>query len=153
MGKWYLDCVTAEGESVVLYQAQLRWGALAIRYASVLGGGTTLRAISEPSVDGDTVAWSAPRLGVEGTWRALAPARRETLFPGVEWRCVQPRAFPPRLRRPRSSTCPLSGHRSGSRSGPGSPTAWTSPCGRSASPASPERHRASSLRAVRSPPN
>lgn len=92
MRKWYLDCVTAEGESVVLYQAQLRWGALAIRYASALGGGTTLRATAEPSVDGDTVAWSAPRLGVEGTWRALAPARRETLFPGVEWRCVQPRA-------------------------------------------------------------
>ena len=90
--KWYLDCVTAAGEAVVLYQARLRWGPLALRYASLLGGRTTLRATPEPSVEGDTVRWSAPRLAVTGTWRGLAPERRENLVPGVEWRCVQPRA-------------------------------------------------------------
>jgi hypothetical protein len=90
--KWYLDCVTAAGETVVLYQARLSWGPLALRYAGVLGGHTTLRATPEPSVDGDTVSWNAPRLALEGTWRAVAPERRESLLPGVEWRCVQPRA-------------------------------------------------------------
>lgn len=92
MRKWYLDCVTRQGEPVVLYHAQVRWGALALRYASVLGGATSLRHTPEPRVEGDTVTFRAPRLGIDGTWRALAPAHEERLSDGVEWWCVQPRA-------------------------------------------------------------
>ena len=92
MRKWYLDCVTAGGEPAVLYHARIRWGAFALRYASVLGGGTTLRSTPEPRVEGDTVVFRAPGLGIDGTWRALAPAHERLLTDGVEWRCVQPRA-------------------------------------------------------------
>ena len=53
LSKWYLDCMTAEGDAVIGYVAELRYRALVVRYTSVrtlrsrpapdlLGPGTTL---------------------------------------------------------------------------------------------------------------
>jgi len=98
LAKWYLDCVTDEGEAVIAYRAELRWGAVAIGYASVLRHRektevrSTLRACPLPELRGDELLWEAPPLRIEGRWRALAPAARETVSQGVDWICVQPRS-------------------------------------------------------------
>jgi hypothetical protein len=103
LSKWYLDGVTEGGDAVVGYAAELTWGALAVRYASVLElcgdearSRTSLRHYEAPRVHDADVAWSASGLGVRGAWRALAaPAVRTLLATDdgrVDWTCLQPAA-------------------------------------------------------------
>ena len=93
--KWYLDCVAEDGEVLIAYQAELRWGRLSLRYASVLqldGARSTLRDCPAPRLSGERISWEAPALHLSGTWDALAPAAEVELIPGVRWRCLQPRS-------------------------------------------------------------
>lgn len=102
--KWYLDCITDTGAAAIAYVAQLAWGSVVMRYASVLTCDTagtvrqrtTLRDVEMPEVDGDRISWSSRPLGVGGVWIARKPAieRRllETAEGAVEWRCLQPLA-------------------------------------------------------------
>ena len=98
--KWYLDCIAEDGELAVAYCAELRWGALALSYASLLqlddAQGTrvrsTLRACPEPELAGQRLSWVAPALGISGTWDARASAFSAELSEGVRWECVQPRS-------------------------------------------------------------
>jgi hypothetical protein len=104
LSKWYLDCVTSEGDALIVYLAQLRWRELALPYACVLEHRagetrvhTSLLGDGLPSAGEDELTWSSERLGVSGRWRALMPALPpDTLFAsgmgGVEWRCLQPAA-------------------------------------------------------------
>jgi hypothetical protein len=114
--KWYLDCVTSDGEALIFYVAELRWSELAIRYTSAMHHraertrvATSLRGYQAPAIDGDVVAWRSAPLRIEGTWRALVPAISENILASeqgrVEWRCLQPAALvtlrvgrPPRQR-------------------------------------------------------
>ena len=97
--KWYLDCIAADGELAVAYCAELRWGALALSYASLLqlnGQGprvrSTLRSCPEPERAGRRISWTAPALGLSGVWDACAPAFAADLCEGVRWECAQPRS-------------------------------------------------------------
>jgi len=102
--KWYLDCVSDEGEVVIAYQAELRFKSVALHFASLLHQEgqqrprvrSTLRRCPAPAVTGTTLLWEAPPLEIAGAWQALAPAFATTLFEdagrAVQWRCEQPRS-------------------------------------------------------------
>jgi len=104
LSKWYMDCVSEEGEVVVLYTARLRWHAVTLHYASLLVRSadgeprteTSMRATSEPEIAGDALSWSAPALDVAGTWSSLAAPSRATVYESpegkVEWQCFGARA-------------------------------------------------------------
>jgi hypothetical protein len=101
--KWYLDCVTDEGEAAVFYWAVLRWGVFRLRYGAVLRrsqtGRTaesyTLRPGSAPVVSGgDELQWACPALGVEGSWSPREAGFERTLLDTeagqIHWRCISP---------------------------------------------------------------
>ncbi len=94
LSKWYLDCVTADGQVFLAYWARLRWRALTLNYSSVLDGPCSIKPCPEPACAGDRVEWHAPELGVDGVWHALDPAASRTLYDSngaVDWHCVLPR--------------------------------------------------------------
>jgi hypothetical protein len=101
--KWFLDCVTPDGEAVVVYAAKLHWGLLRLGYSAVLahrGGATTARTrlgrppVPRPGATG--VALDAPRLALRGEWRGAVRSERRELWRGprgsVTWHCVLPDA-------------------------------------------------------------
>lgn len=94
LSKWYLDCVTAQGEPAIVYVAELRWRGSALRYSSVLDGETVRSAVGgdEPAVDGRVISWRSRDLEVSGSWTALDPPVESWLHEAVHWRCLQPRA-------------------------------------------------------------
>jgi hypothetical protein len=88
-----MDCVSDDGEVFLACQAELRWRALHLRYASVLGGCSSLRETPEPVWSDGVLCWNAPSLGVAATWHAVDWPVRETLLNGAcGWNCVAPRA-------------------------------------------------------------
>ncbi|MGO9086843.1 MAG: hypothetical protein ACLQBK_16590 [Candidatus Sulfotelmatobacter sp.] len=101
--KWYLDCVADNGDTAIVYVADLRWDRLSLHYASLLtalagrvDSTSSLRKCFLPQPEGDTVRLSLPHLGIEGTWRALSAPLARTVFESpngsVDWRCHQPRS-------------------------------------------------------------
>lgn len=104
LSKWYLDCVTDEGEVRIGYAAELATGALRLRYASVLSAAsaravrtdTRLRSATLPEQHGELIDWRAPALTLTGRWTRAVPALPplELLeVPGaLRWSCLQPRA-------------------------------------------------------------
>jgi hypothetical protein len=104
LSKWYLDCVADSGDVVIAYLAELRYGALALRYASTLvqraGAPTCVRATllgaAPPAHEGPHLVWSAPALGASGRWEALDAEVADTVLARrdgqVAWRCLMPRA-------------------------------------------------------------
>jgi hypothetical protein len=105
LSKWYLDCVGDDGDALVAYAAMVRWGPVALRYASTLRRrpgqeratvDTTLREVPWPGDAGRDVTWDAPLLGLEGRWKSLAGPIEATILESdegrVQWRCVAPSA-------------------------------------------------------------
>lgn len=92
LSKWYLDCVTDEGEVFLAYHAELRWRSLKLDYASVLGGPSTLLRCPAPATSAGRIEWSAPALKVEGVWRATAAPETREVLAGITWSCQAPRA-------------------------------------------------------------
>lgn len=99
--KWYLDCVAENGDTAILYLANLRWNTVSIAYGSVLtfldgkmGSSASLYDNAAPKVGPKTIAFTHPRLGVEGTWTALRPPAYRTVVQNadgsVHWNCMQP---------------------------------------------------------------
>jgi hypothetical protein len=104
LSKWYLDCVTDEGETFVGYSASLRWKALSLEYSSILIRRTTGEIITRsalhggkhPEVTGDLVLWNCPSLKLKGEWSARQQPISRTVFGSSEgqlnWSCLQPHA-------------------------------------------------------------
>ncbi len=102
--KWYLDCVSEQGDVFVGYCARLRWRALSFHYSSSLhlhDDGEpeerfSLRRTSTPVSEDALLAWRCPPLQVNGTWNALEAPLEATVYDSdlgtVEWRCLQPLA-------------------------------------------------------------
>jgi hypothetical protein len=101
--KWYLDCVTDEGEVTIVYLAELRWHGVHLHLASVVGGieesmGT--RSSMSPcrlSSNGGRICAEHAKLGVLGIWEADATAVERTVYENgsgyVRWNCLQPRSL------------------------------------------------------------
>jgi len=102
ISKWYLDCVTDEGEAMIFYAAQLNWHGFQVPYTSWLHykptTGTTvqsrLRRINMPKKDGESICWQDSRFGISGSWEAITPALNARLFNSddgyLDWSCYQP---------------------------------------------------------------
>jgi len=99
--KWYLDGVAENGDTAIVYVADLRWDRLFLRYASLLTtlegrirAASSLRNCALPQLEGDTARLSLPDLGIEGSWHALRAPLARTVFSGndgsVDWHCHQP---------------------------------------------------------------
>jgi hypothetical protein len=102
--KWYLDCVDADGRSVILYWAALAWRGLALTWHSVLlhepgrqaVQRTSLVRVAAPRRRPGAIAWRAPALGC----MVSASPRQESfairLLDGgrgaVDWHCEAPAA-------------------------------------------------------------
>lgn len=102
--KWYLDCVSEDGEAVIAYWARAAWRGLAVGYAGLLqrsasgevASSFTLRPGAEPCQEGDTIRWRCDALGLCGEWRCrVAAAGRELFRAGagaIDWECAAPAA-------------------------------------------------------------
>jgi hypothetical protein len=98
--KWYMDCVTEQGETAILYCADLTWRGISASYSSVLL--TDERAVDTQSSmkryrlisTDDRISVEFPRLQVQGTWTAAATPVQHTMYEdargSVFWNCVQP---------------------------------------------------------------
>jgi hypothetical protein len=102
-----MDCVTGEGDTVILYCAELHWRGLHAAYSNLLSA-IDSQATSRSSMgryriecEDGRIAVELPRLQVEGEWKSAAAAVQETVFPGPDgtspdgsalWECLQPQA-------------------------------------------------------------
>ena len=100
--KWYLDCVTDDGDVVMVYCAELRWRRLHAKICSLLLGNEK-RVGTQTSVSGYRVSRDAslisaelPKLGVSGRWVAGEIPFERTVYESVagrvQWNCLQPRS-------------------------------------------------------------
>ena len=105
LSKWYMDCVSEEGEVVIAYAARLRWRAITLHYSGLLRRwpgedprtDSSIRACAEPELAGEVLSWSSPAVGFSGRWSLDGPPQPETkIFESpdgeVAWRCLSPHA-------------------------------------------------------------
>lgn len=102
--KWYLDCVDADGRSVILYWAALAWHGLALTWHSVLLHEpdrqplqrTSLVRVAAPRRRSGAIAWRAPALGCEVNAAPRQESFAVRLLDGergaVDWHCEAPAA-------------------------------------------------------------
>jgi hypothetical protein len=104
LSKWYADCASECGDAAIVYHADLRWGAVALHYRSLLTkrAGRAVQAVYSmrkqpaPHVSGDEILWEAPDWKAAGIWRQLGSGFGNRLFETkdgfLEWNCVAPRS-------------------------------------------------------------
>jgi len=100
--KWYLDCVTDEGEVAIVYGTEISWHGICTSVNSVLGGSEdrveTRTSISpfEITQAGKRIAIEVPKQGVAGEWDADSAACERVVYETdagkVKWNCIQPRS-------------------------------------------------------------
>ena len=93
LSKWYLDCVSDDGEATIAYTGTARWGPLRLHYSSLLESTGarvsvrhSMRKSAEPELGEGRLRWRS------GEWEADSSEVRETVYDGIEWRCLMPRA-------------------------------------------------------------
>ncbi len=101
--KWFFDCITPQGEALVVYVASLRWGIVRLGYSATLqhGGGVTRsrtrigRAPAPHRLD-DGFELTMPRFELRGTWRGTMRTQPRELWRSprgvVLWNCHLPTA-------------------------------------------------------------
>lgn len=102
--KWYADCASEHGDAAIVYHAELRWGAVALHYRSLLtkrAGHAAQEVYSmgkrpAPRVRGDEILWEASDWKAAGTWCQLGSGFGSLLFKSkdgfLDWNCVAPRS-------------------------------------------------------------
>ena len=100
--KWYMDCVTTDGDTAILYCADLRWRGIHTRYSSVLERlGNTVRTKTSLArfhldASAESITVRLPRLRVSGTWQADSAPVQRAIYASetgtVDWNCLQPRS-------------------------------------------------------------
>ena len=98
--KWYLDCVTDDGELIILYCAELTWRKLRLHLNSVLSGSqnqvTTHSSISRFQIASEPqrITVNLPRLRVSGVWQSQGSPYERLVFESdagsLTWHCLQP---------------------------------------------------------------
>jgi len=104
LSKWYLDCVSEEGDVLIGYAARIGWRGLSINFSSLLlrrahhvaESKTSLRELRVPLIEGAELHWNSPELDVKGTWKPLEQPIRRILMEddagSIEWNCISPRS-------------------------------------------------------------
>jgi hypothetical protein len=97
-----MDCVTDQGDAVIVYCADLCWHGVHALLGSVLFGNEresgTRTSISgyKISCDDSRISVNLPKLGVSGDWQADAATVERTVYERdggcVHWNCLQPRS-------------------------------------------------------------
>lgn len=98
--KWYMDCVTDQGDTAILYCADLHWRGLSLHYSNVLtltgqsvASHSSMARSSVTSRDGHIFV-DCPALAATGAWQPAAPSVRHTVYQDaagtVDWNCLQP---------------------------------------------------------------
>jgi hypothetical protein len=102
LSKWYGDCIADNGDTVILYKGQLRWGSLSLAYGSILecrDGSEpqvsfSLRAEAPPLIEQEPCRWASTSLGFTSDWTSSAAPVREVLYENgegaVDWSCRFP---------------------------------------------------------------
>lgn len=102
--KWYMDCVSVDGEAFIAYIAVLQWKTFTIHYHSVLAkepGGNyesamSMRECPMPYVKEDLLRWRSESLNVYAEWHRRFDGTEQTLIDTpegyVRWKCTIPRA-------------------------------------------------------------
>lgn len=104
LSKWYLDCVTDDGEVFIGYAASLRWRDLKLNYSSTLrhhrGVTQSKSSLSRnpvPEISGASLHWNHKQLKTEGVWTATAKPIESTIYESadgcVQWQCLMPGAM------------------------------------------------------------
>ena len=114
--KWYLDCVSADGQAFIGYWGEIRWRGLAFCAAQTLRRDESGRLqsvtrsgrVAPPVLADGELRWVQPGLGMDGVWRASSPAVHRRLLDSpqgfVDWHCEMPGACAEiRFRRERAS--------------------------------------------------
>lgn len=104
LSKWYADCVSDSGDTLMAYFGVAQWRGITLHYSSLLtlicdapprAQYSILRS-NPPSFDGTSLFWKSRSLRFEGTWKSIDSAHSGTVFSSnhgtVEWNCLQPRA-------------------------------------------------------------
>jgi len=102
LAKWYLDCVTVEGDAAIVYCTEMNWRGVHLRLCSILsriGGNLRTRTSISPyrlNSDDGQISVELAKLGVTGTWESDSlPFERvvyEQRAGSIRWNCLQPRS-------------------------------------------------------------
>jgi len=94
-----MDCVTASGDTAILYSAHFGWRGVALHYNSLLccvAGQTESRSSmrqAQVREEGAQIEYSAPGLKVKGAWQQCGNMFRAMVYEGSEgvvaWNCLQ----------------------------------------------------------------
>ena len=105
LNKWFLDCVTENGDCFIIYAANLKWLRWSIDYSSTLIRITPentrfqskLRNVNFPVIEGERITWQDQFLKTVGIWEGMESKVEEKLFSGNDgglyWNCLQPKAL------------------------------------------------------------
>jgi hypothetical protein len=100
LSKWYMDCVTDDGDALIVYRAVLSWRRLRFHYSSTLwfpaAGApetrTSIRPSPDPVLSPESLAWQSESLGFSAKWTGGTGAVSQTLFENdrgaVRWSCL-----------------------------------------------------------------
>ena len=104
LAKWYLDCVSADGNLFIGYAASLSVGAIPLHLVgrvTMIDGKVRQEAAATwadqaPTETGAELTWRCQKLELVGTWKARLPSATKTIFERDEgrvvWHCAQPLA-------------------------------------------------------------
>jgi len=97
--KWYFDCVSPEGDAAILYLAHFCWRSTALHYSSLLLSRnekvttrTSMRRFKPFNDASNPIELTLPYLDVFATFTAEQSVVHQSVLPGVEWFCLQPRS-------------------------------------------------------------
>ena len=90
--KWFLDCVSEEGEAMIFYAAKLKWHGLVVPYTSWLHhnpvAGTSQRSrfhnIHMPEKNDRSIYWKDSRFQIDGKWDTHVSPIQARLFESDE---------------------------------------------------------------------
>ena len=104
LSKWFLDCVTEEGEAVIIYYAELCWNKIVIPYNSMLicssDGSTSFKSRftrkTIPLESEKMISLTDNVFGIDGKWIKDHTALKAKIYDSYEgslnWQCLQPRS-------------------------------------------------------------
>ena len=104
INKWYLDCVTEQGDCFIFYVVRLGWRHWYIDYSASLIKEASKKSVytskligvRQPKERNDQIRWGDAQFKVNGRWNYESPELDATLFEDeigtLNWHCFQPKS-------------------------------------------------------------